>query len=208
MSIEWCRTRARPALEGAPKALDAVQRNEIRSLAVSIEVLGHLLREQGNSSCAKAYLEALEYYVKIGDVAAQEKCVFNLGLAYQNVPELRDLDKAERWYRQSLDLCDPRNTPGRGQTIGQLGRVALARFLDAQSAKRPAADLAKHLSEAAELYEKSLTMLAETDIAGRGTVHNQLGVIYDYGGDIDRALRHYGQDIRCCEESGDIFGAG
>jgi hypothetical protein len=102
MCIQWLRTRAQPAVENAPKALDAVQTNAIRSLAVAVEMIGNLLREQGNPGCTKAYQEALDYYVKIADVPAQEKCVFNLGQAYQNVPELRDLDKAEHWYRRSL----------------------------------------------------------------------------------------------------------
>jgi tetratricopeptide (TPR) repeat protein len=86
--------------------------------------------------------------------------------------------------------------------------VALERFFDARAAQRPAADLVKHLSEAAQLYEGALTMLAATDVVSRGVIHNALGVIYQNAGSIDRALHHYGQDIRYCEEAGDIFGAG
>jgi tetratricopeptide (TPR) repeat protein len=47
-----------------------------------------------------------------------------------------------------------------------------------------------------------------TAIAQRGVAHNQLGVIFRRVGDIDRALQHYQQDIRYCEQAGDIFGAG
>jgi tetratricopeptide (TPR) repeat protein len=51
-------------------------------------------------------------------------------------------------------------------------------------------------------------MMPATAVTDRGIMHNQLGVIYDSAGDIDRALYHYRQDIRYCEQAGDIFGAG
>jgi tetratricopeptide (TPR) repeat protein len=51
-------------------------------------------------------------------------------------------------------------------------------------------------------------MMPATAVTERGTIHNQLGIIYRNAGDIDRALYHYQQDIRYCERAGDIFGAG
>jgi len=51
-------------------------------------------------------------------------------------------------------------------------------------------------------------MTPATGVRERGTIHSQLGIIYRHGGDLDRALRHYQQDIRNCERAGDIFGAG
>jgi len=51
-------------------------------------------------------------------------------------------------------------------------------------------------------------MMPATAVTERGITHNQLGVIYRNIGDIDRALHHYQQDIRYCEQGGDIFGAG
>jgi len=108
----------------------------------------------------------------------------------------------------SLDLVAPDDTFGRGRCVGQLGRLAHERFLDVRKANRPVEELAHHLAEAARLYEQALDMMPATAIAERGTIHNQLGNIYHDAGDIDRALHHYQQDIRYCEQAGDIYGAG
>jgi tetratricopeptide (TPR) repeat protein len=65
-----------------------------------------------------------------------------------------------------------------------------------------------HIAEAARLYEQALDMMPATAVTERGIIHSQLGNIYNDAGDIDRALHHYQQDIRYCEQTGDIFGAG
>ena len=80
--------------------------------------------------------------------------------------------------------------------------------MEARAAKRPGKELDRHLAEAAQLYEQALEKIPETAITDRGVVHNQLGNIYSEARDIDRALQHYRQDIRYCEEAGDQFGAG
>ena len=49
---------------------------------------------------------------RIGDRAAEAVAAFNLGHAYKDLPALRDLDAAERWYRRSLELDDPRDRLG------------------------------------------------------------------------------------------------
>jgi tetratricopeptide (TPR) repeat protein len=51
-------------------------------------------------------------------------------------------------------------------------------------------------------------MMPATAVKERGTIHNQLGNIHHNADDTDRALHHYQQDIRYCEQTGDIFGAG
>jgi tetratricopeptide (TPR) repeat protein len=132
----------------------------------------------------------------------------NLGHAYKNIVDLRNLDEAERWFGKSFDLRPPGDGLGRSRCVAQLGMVAYERFKDARTAKRPVEELARHLTEAAKLYEQALDMTPATAVAERGTFHNQLGIIYDDVGDTDRALRHYQQDIRYCEQAADIFGAG
>jgi len=51
-------------------------------------------------------------------------------------------------------------------------------------------------------------MIPTTQVEDLSITHNQLGNIYQYAGDVDRALHHYQQCIRYNEACGDFFGAG
>ena len=206
--VDWNRQRAQPALAAAPDLRDTTQRNTIRTLAASLHELAEIQREQGSPTCAPTYREALDLANAIGDAAGQATCAFNLGHAYKDITELRNLDEAERWYRMSLDLRPPHDGLGRGRCVGQLGMVAYERFKEARTAKRPVEELARHIAEAARLYEQALDMTPASAVAERGIIHNQLGVIYRGAGDINRALHHYRQSIRYHEQTGDIFDAG
>src|SRR6185369_12117222 len=121
------------ALALPPESLDAAQRNTIRSLAVSLEQLGHIQREQGQPDCVAAYEEAIPLYQRVDDHAAEAIVAFNLGTAFKDIPALRDLAQAERWYRCSLEFHDERDQLGRGKCLSQLGYVAWERFKEAQA---------------------------------------------------------------------------
>ena len=205
---DWNRQRAQPALAVAPDRRDATQRHAINTLVASLQGLGDIQREKGSPTCVATLREALDMASASGDTVGQAVTAFNIGRAYRNIADLRNLDEAERWYRMSLDLRAPHDGLGRGRCVGQLGLIAYERFNDARVAKRPVGELAHHLAEAARLYEQALDMMPATAVTERGTIHNQLGIIYRNAGDIDRALYHYQQDIRYCERAGDIFGAG
>src|SRR5262249_35844249 len=81
-------------------------------------------------------------------------------------------------------------------------------FEAARTAKRPVEELARHLVEAARLYEQALDMVPATAVTERGIAHNQLGNVYCEAGDIDRALHHYRPRIQCTDNAGNTFGAG
>jgi hypothetical protein len=206
--VDWCRQLAQPALAVAPDRWDGRQQHAIRQLGTSLQGLGQIQREQGRPTCAATYREALDLAGAAGDTVGQANNAFNLGHAYKEIAALRNLDEAERWYRMSLDLHAPDDGLGRARCVGQLGAVAYDRFEDAKTAKRPREELSRHLTEAARRYEQALEMIPATAVPERGIAHNELGVIYSEAGDIDRALHHYQQDIRYCEQTGDIFGAG
>jgi tetratricopeptide (TPR) repeat protein len=206
--IDWNRKRAQPALAAPPDRRDAAQRHAIRTLAVSLQLLAHIQREQGSATCAAFYREALDLGNAIGDAAVQGSSAFNLGHAYRDIADLRDLDEAERWYRRSLDLSSPDDGLGRGRSVGQLGLVAYERFLEARTAKRSSEEIARHITEAAQLYERALDMIPATAVTERGIAHNQLGIIYRNAGDIDRALHHYRRSIQYGDKAGNIFLAG
>jgi tetratricopeptide (TPR) repeat protein len=206
--VDRNRQIAQSALAVAPERWDAMQRHVIRSLATSLHELAEIRREQGSPTCVEPYREAFDFAAAIGDSAGQAACSLNLGHAYKDIADLRDLDEAERWYRQSLGLRSEGDELGRGRSLGQLGLVAHERFLDARKAQRPVEELAGHLAEAAQRYEQALGLIPASAIADHAVTHNQLGNIYDDSGYIDRALHHYRQCIRYREQAGDSFGAG
>ena len=111
-----CRKSASPGTAGRPpppwpcpptRLWTPTQRNRIRTLGVSVAALGQILREQGSPDCVAAYEEAIRYYQRIGDTAAEAIAHYNLGHAYKDIPAIRDLDAAEAAYQRSLALHDP-----------------------------------------------------------------------------------------------------
>jgi tetratricopeptide (TPR) repeat protein len=206
--VDWDRQRAQPALTAAPDRRDAKQRHAIDMLGTSLQLLAYIQREQGSPTCAATFRQALDLANAIGDSVGQAIYAFNLGHVYLMIVDLRNLDEAERWYRKSLDLRAADDGLGRGNCVSQLGLVAFQRFKDARTTKRPVEELARHLAEAARLYEQALDMTPATAVTERGVAHSQLGNIHSDAGNIDRSLHHYQQGVRHCEQAGDIFGAG
>jgi tetratricopeptide (TPR) repeat protein len=206
--VEWDRQRAAASLALPVDALDAAGRNAIRSLAVSLGQLSDIQREQGRPDCATTSQEAIALYQRIDDRATEAIRAFNLGHAYMNLPGLRDLDEAGRWYRRSLALRDPQDRLGRGRCTGQLGYVAWERFKDARAAGQPEAALLRHLNDAAGFYYQALDLLPPNAVDDLAVTHNQLGNVYDDAGDLERALRHWRESIRYEEAQGNQYGAG
>ncbi len=205
--VDWERRRAAPALAMPPNALDAAQKNAIRTMAASVHELGEILREQGKPECVAAYQEAAELLHRIGDRSAEAVTAFNLGHAYMQLPGLRDLAQAERWYRRDLELEDQRDQLGRAKCLGQLGYVAWERFKEARAANQPEAELERHLNNAAAFYLQALDLTSPDAVDSLAVVHNALGGIYYIAGDLDRALWHAREAIRYLEAAGDLYHA-
>jgi tetratricopeptide (TPR) repeat protein len=207
LTVDWARRRAITLLDQSPEGFDAGKKNQIRSLAVAVEQLGHIQREAGREECVAAYKEALELYERIGDQPAAAVCAFNLGHAYKDLPDLRDLSEAERWYQRSLELRATGDGLGRGGCAAQLGTVTLERFLDATTAGRPEKELLVFLNDAARWYHQALDLLPEDAVDELAVTHNQLGYVYGEAGDLDSALPHYQKAIRYEEAQGKLFEA-
>ncbi len=213
--VEWKRKNAAPWLAGGggtPSApTDDTGRNAVRTLAVSLEQLGNTLRKQGKPDCVQAYEEAIPLCQFIGDKPEEAIIAFNLGHAHAGVdiPALRDLDAAERWYRRSLELRDLRDRLGRGRVQNELGLVTYERFLDAcKIPNHPADQLSYYLATALSHYHESLDLTPPDAVDDLAVTHNQLGLIYIHVGDLERALHHFNEDIRYDEMAGNLYGAG
>ena len=204
LCVDWHRQRANVASGGS----DESRHHAIQGLPTSLQSLGDIQREQGDPTCATTFREALDLATANGDAKVQANCAFQLGNVFLGLAELRNLDEAERWYRMCHDLVIPNDKFVRGMCIANLGSIALERFRDARTAKRPAEELASHLAEAARLYKQAFDVLPAIAVRERGIVHTALGVIYNDAGDIDRAHHHYRQSIQYADKTGDIFHAG
>ncbi len=207
LAIEWDRKEAEAPLAKGSDVLDLDDRNRIRTLAVALDLLGEILREQGNVDCVGQYQGSLKLGEFTADTALAAICAYHMGTAYKDLVGLRDLDKADAWYRRSLKLHAEDDRLGRGRCQGQLGSVALERFLDAREAGRPEQELLEHLNQAVRHYHDALDLLPANAVADRTMTHAQLGNVYGDAGDRDRALPHYREAIRLAEQTGDVYTA-
>ena len=198
----------RDRLRQVVEALTDAERNAIRSLSVSLHELGQIQREREEPTCVEAYQESLQLDEILGNQADAAADAFNLGHAYKDLPKIRDLGEAERWYRRSLELRPEGDRQGRARSHGALGGIALVRFDEARSAGRPERDLLAYLNAALESYHHALKLLPEDAVNDLAVTHNALGAVYGSAGDMDRALAHYRESIRYDEVQGNVYGAG
>ncbi len=205
--VTFIRKRAGAALAQPPGALDPRQRDAIRWLARSLEQLGDLLVEQGDSACAGHLEEAAALCRRIGDRQSEALALHSLGNAHLAVPALRDLDRAERYYQGSLGLFDQQDRPGRAACHSQLGHVAYERFQAGRAGGAPEQVLRGHLQAAVGRYQQALELIPASAVADLAVVHNQLGLVYDHAGLLERALHHSQEAIRYKERGGNTHGA-
>jgi len=181
--------------------------NSIRTLAASLHELGEIQREMGRPECIDAYRESFDLALRIDDRTTAAVVAHNTGRAHEDLPALRNLEEAERWYGISLELTPDRDRMSRAGSLGQLGSVAYARFREARAANKPKHELVQYLYDALRWYHEALKMTPRDAVAYLTIGHNQLGNIYDDAGDLDRAMHHYREAIRLQEAGGDIYGA-
>jgi tetratricopeptide (TPR) repeat protein len=204
----WNRDQAAAALAIPADKLTPSQRNRIRDLAASLQRLGGILHNQKDPGCLPHYQEAVTLVQHIRDKSGESMVATSLGNAHLDLPALRDLDQAQRWFQHSLDLQPERNRVGRAQSLGSLARVAYERFIEARAARQPEAVLRDHLKVAVDGYRQVLDLFPADDAKNLGTTHNQLGNLYSEAGDTRGALHHYQQSIKFKEARGDTYGAG
>lgn len=95
MDVDRYRQRAAAALASPAETLDNDQRDLVRSLAVSVELLGRILISQEDPGCVQHYEEALELHRRTGARRDEATVGLNLGNAYLDVLALYDLDQVK-----------------------------------------------------------------------------------------------------------------
>jgi len=190
------------------KRLTKDDRNAIRTLAVSLNLLGEIQRECQQDDCVKNYTESMELALAIEDRSLAAVSAFNLAHAHRDLDMIRDVAQAERWYQESFALLRDADDQRQTLCVAQTGVLAIERFDEALAAGRPEAELRKHLSDASQAYHRALDVLPDNAVDDLGVIHHQLGTVYQRAGDLDRALLHYRQAIRYREGAGNQYGAG
>ena len=206
--VAWNRDRAADALAASDDQLTPLQRNQLRTLASSLQMLGDILRGQNDRGCLPCYQEALGLLQRIGARAEEAVLALSLGNAYTGVPDLRDLDQAEHWYQYSLDHRRAQDRLGQAKSLGSLATIAYQRFMEARDAGEPEPVLLDHLNAARARYQQTLKLIPVGYPEDLAVTHTHLGNIYYQTGDTYQALHHYQQSIQYQEAQGSIYGAG
>jgi len=206
--VHWIRQRAVPILSMAPQMWSAADKQVVRFLVASLHEISDIQREQGLASCVEYYREALSLAEAIQDNGRAAACEYNLGRSYEDLPEIRDLALAEQWYRRSLERHAKQDSMGRARCLIQLGNVEYRRFLEAVTVHKPAEETRQYLLQTALCYEQALDLLPVDAPHELAAAHRTLGQVYPHIGQIDIALGHCRESIRCCEAMGDPFSAG
>lgn len=207
--VAWNRQQAAPTLALPTDAfLDSDQRNRIRSLAVSLEALGYILREQGSPDCMVAYEQSIRCLQRIQDTAAEASAHMNLGLAYKNLSIVRNLDAAEAAFRRGLALQSLKDSLGRSKNLQAIGMVYYERFNESRQRGEPAATALKHAQAAEQHLHQALDLCPSTALTDLWRMHNALGSLYAQGGQIEPAREQLEQAAQYAEKADDRHGAG
>jgi tetratricopeptide (TPR) repeat protein len=154
------------------------------------------------------YRVSIGHHHRIKDTAGEAIIEFNLGRAYQDVLSIRDLGAAEAAYQRSLAFQDPDDALGRLKCIHQIGMVHHDRFLKSRQRGEPVEAQFKHAQAAERQFLEALALCPPTAITDLGSIHSELGILYDNVGQTERAREHYEKDMQICEQTGDRYRAG
>ena len=208
ITIAWRREQAARALAIPPPERSDDHRTRVRDLAVSMGQSASALLAQADPGCVLRYQEALELFGQVGASREEATVAVGLGDAYLNVPGLRDLDQAERWYQRSLDLFESQDPLGRARSMARLGEVAYERFLDNKAAATSPDRLGQLLNEALERSNHALELMPAEAPADLARIFRQIGTVYREAGEIERSLVNYQRAIQYEERQDDSYGAG
>jgi tetratricopeptide (TPR) repeat protein len=180
----------------------------IHNLAVSIENLGNILREQGDPACVRWYEEALRVFREIGDSTAEATVHFNLGHAYKDISAIRNLDAAEVAYEYALRHYAPGDRLYESGALNQIAQVHHERFRESRKRNDLPEAILKHAESAEQYYLDAIARCPPSAVADLGPIHGQLANFYREIQKTQKAHQHYKQAAACFEQTGDRYHAG
>jgi tetratricopeptide (TPR) repeat protein len=184
-----------------PRAIELMRGDLTRGIGVSFDDMGQILAAAGNVNCVDAFKMALGYFADVGDEASMARTLLHLSDAHCRIPEVFDLELADREASESLRLRAEDDFHGRAKSCGQLGNIALT----AANQLPPEAEEHREplLREAAGWLERALDAMPAWARRDTAPAHNQLGTCLLMLGELVEGRRHYVQAIADYEAVGE-----
>ncbi len=207
--IEYARGEAREALANPSAELGPEDKFALSALEAVLQNYGIAQWLDGDATCVKTLEEALSISERLGDPEDErEGTLMQLANAYMDFPSIRDLAKAEFFYRKILDLATKRGDPvTMGHAMHEVGQVLYRRFIDEMRLQTPRLDQANVLvNDAMKYAHESLHILPPRHPLG-SHVHHLLGNLYDDVGQPAVALKHYMKSIQIADVCNDLGGS-
>jgi tetratricopeptide (TPR) repeat protein len=206
--VEFSRKKAAQYLQIPLENLESSGKNILHSLSASLNLLSGIQRKMGKENCVDNDKEAFSILTHSGDNAGAAVCALNIGEAYQEIPAIRNLEEAEKWYKQSIGLRNKEDHDGKGNCLIHLGLLAYKRFEEVQKGIKPKEIMIGHLKNALNYCHNALKIIPPNAVNLLMSAHNALGLIYDKSGNNDQSVSHYMQSIQFAEIAEDYYGAG
>ena len=176
LCLNWDRELAEPHLGLPSEGLSQPQRATLESFAQSLYQLGEILRAQGFAE-SKIEEEAVGLRERLGERENASDWAFSLGSCYRDDQTIRDLTKAERWLRHSLELKEEGDSSGKASCFCGLGQVAWERFGNARKTNRPQVEILRHLNDARAFYMRAIDHEPPDNWSALAQHNQQLGHI-------------------------------
>jgi len=195
--IEKQREKVGPFLAVDPDKIDEDAKVAIGNYIVSIGELAHIQYKIRDVGCVQSYEEAIEKSEIYGFEPMTAGYSMDVGNAYISIAEIRDLHKAEHFFKCGLYLTPESDVLGRSRCLANLGNVALERYLETLSGE--------YLGDAREYFQQALDILPPNAVQELALSHNRLGYVYEYSRIFDKSLRHHQESVRYSDMLGDLY---
>jgi tetratricopeptide (TPR) repeat protein len=204
-SVTYCRGEIAAFADVPSEALDDLQVNQLRNLAVSLQGLAAIRGEIGEARVALASLEeALAVCRRAGDRRLEASLETDRGIALIEDGGEGATTRAEEAFTRALALL-PKNDPTRHTALGRLGGVALQRFREGVNNQQPPEELLLHLNAALAARLEALRVVPKYDSRELARIHTEVADVYSCAGDADKARPHLLECLHHAEVAGDTL---
>jgi tetratricopeptide (TPR) repeat protein len=183
-------------------------RMKVRSLGIDYQHLALALLEQHKAECVGYLEKALPLFEESGDLRAAAGAAANLANVYlKEVPELENLDEAEKWLLHASKLYGD-DRMGRSKCLGQLAQLYVIRLQRLVRSDAAVESVNRVLKSAHGVLDEAFQLTPNDAIRELLVLHEVAAVFYRMVGRPQLAMHHRREEIRIGEQLGDSLTAG